>query len=342
MRRKFKEFWDSQNSFESKIYWIILLAGTIVTFVSIFQTLGQNLGIFSLIATVVAFLLFAMMLIVSFFVGVKEKIYMGMCLVLYFFVLPFNYMACGGVRSGMPCYYLVSVILPIYGIKGTKRYVTFIIGAISLSLTMIISAIYPNLVAELSQQDMMLDNLFSFLVCGLALFIFSDKAVRTYADENLRANKLQNDFGEMTVTDELTKLYKRRVFFNSVSKIGYKNAYIITLDIEGIKEINDTYGYHVGDRILVQTAEILLEAIDTKEGEFASRYGGDDLAILMFSENETIVKERINDITDKIRRMEIPGYGGLKIYANTKIIVCDEYDNPKEVIKAVDDAFLSM
>lgn len=338
MKNKLKGFWEKQNSFENKIYWLILIAGNIVTFFSILQTVIQNMGIVSVIAPACCFVIFFAITIISIKVGVSEVLYLLLCMAMYFIVMPFNFFACGGMKSGIPCFFVTSVILPVFGLKGRKKYITFATGMLALILTMAISTVFPDMVAEITYRNMIIDNIFSFCVCGIALFLFSDKAVRTYTDERGRANKLQDDIGEMSTTDELTKLLNRRAFLNSFGSKRYKDAYILTFDIENIKGINDKYSQHVGDRILMQTAEILQDEITKKKGEIAARYGGDEFVAVIFALNEKEAKDRSNRITDRIKRMEVPGFGTLQVYPNASVVECDRYETAKEMIKAVDDA----
>lgn len=50
------------------------------------------------------------------------------------------------------------------------------------------------------------------------------------------------------------------------------------LDLDGFKEINDTYGHHAGDEVLVGAANRLTSVL--REGELLARLGGDELTVL--------------------------------------------------------------
>ncbi len=54
---------------------------------------------------------------------------------------------------------------------------------------------------------------------------------------------------------------------------------VIMLDLDGFKEINDTYGHIVGDRILMLTAGVLCAHL--RKSDVAARYGGDEFAIIL-------------------------------------------------------------
>lgn len=342
MKELFSEFWKKQNSFEKKIYWIILLAGTIVTFVSIFQTLVQKLGPTSIIAPSVCFLVFLIILIISLKIGVRENLYIILCLCLYFVVMPFNYFACGGLKSGIPCFFVTSVILPTFGIKGKRKYITYILGMFALTVTMIASVFFPEWVSNIDEKSIYFDNIFSFVVCGIALFIFSNAAIQTYGEEKDRANKLKVSLEDLSSIDELTKLYNRRAFLSIFAKQELKNAFLLTIDIDNFKLINDSYSQHVGDRILFQSAEILLDSINSDKGEYAARYGGDKFVVLIYAKEEKDARERLDRMIKLIIGKEVPGFGLIKISINAGVVDCSKYDNHKEILKAADDALHSI
>jgi diguanylate cyclase (GGDEF)-like protein len=64
----------------------------------------------------------------------------------------------------------------------------------------------------------------------------------------------------------------------SCEDLGHIPIAVLLVDLDHFKEINDTLGHHVGDRLLVEIAERLRGAVRT--GDFIARLGGDEFAIL--------------------------------------------------------------
>jgi len=85
--------------------------------------------------------------------------------------------------------------------------------------------------------------------------------------------------------DPMTKLFNRRYFseiseemFN-VSKRTNTDISLIMFDIDDFKSVNDTYGHHVGDKVIIGVADILLA--NTRKSDIVCRYGGEEYIILL-------------------------------------------------------------
>ncbi len=90
---------------------------------------------------------------------------------------------------------------------------------------------------------------------------------------------------EASLSDPLTGLPNTRFMFTHLarelsraSRLGNQVA-ILVLDLDNFKEINDTYGHHVGDRALREVARVLREAI--RPYDICVRYAGDEFIIVL-------------------------------------------------------------
>lgn len=87
---------------------------------------------------------------------------------------------------------------------------------------------------------------------------------------------------ELISIDPLTQVNNRTHLFrylqSNMTKSDEHNFYIIMMDINDFKSINDTYGHIEGDHALVAVAKTL-KNIAAKHNAFISRYGGDEFLI---------------------------------------------------------------
>ncbi len=85
--------------------------------------------------------------------------------------------------------------------------------------------------------------------------------------------------------DTLTHLYNRSAFIdtlrNEIQKASQTNASlaIMMLDLDHFKTINDTFGHHIGDQLLIMIAGYLQESIHV--GDYVARFGGDEFVIIL-------------------------------------------------------------
>ncbi len=115
---------------------------------------------------------------------------------------------------------------------------------------------------------------------------------------------------EQATTDSLTGLKNRRAFFEngqkylSLARRYHTELSVILLDIDHFKRINDTYGHHAGDEVLVACANVLLRL--TRNEDTVARLGGEEFALLLPDTNRlgaAVLAERIRAAIEKERIM---------------------------------------
>ena len=117
-----------------------------------------------------------------------------------------------------------------------------------------------------------------------AVELFSDNSARKAIDEHLK------ELEDLALQDPLTKLANRRYIqmalenrLQELKRHGWTSG-VIFLDIDGFKQINDTYGHQVGDRILVMVANTLL--LNSRPFDVFGRWGGEEFIGLLRNVDE--------------------------------------------------------
>ncbi|NOX25161.1 MAG: diguanylate cyclase [Deltaproteobacteria bacterium] len=89
----------------------------------------------------------------------------------------------------------------------------------------------------------------------------------------------------MATTDGLTGLFTKRFFLNTTDHMttpGSPTArpfWLMMMDLDHFKEVNDTYGHPAGDQVLIQLADLIRANI--RYGDIPCRYGGEEFIIIL-------------------------------------------------------------
>jgi diguanylate cyclase len=122
----------------------------------------------------------------------------------------------------------------------------------------------------------------------------------THKEMELLRNELAQ-VREIAKTDALTGLLNRRAFDNAlaafVASPTCQHGCLALLDLDHFKQVNDSHGHLVGDKVLRFFASLLKKY--TAGHHHAARYGGEEMAIIM---PDTVLTEAL-DIIDHIRKI---------------------------------------
>ena len=140
----------------------------------------------------------------------------------------------------------------------------------------------------------------------------TDAEMTLLAIEDITARKqIEDEIREMHLRDRLTQLYNRSGFLmfaeqQFITAKRTKRAMMLALiDINRMKSINDTQGQEAGDKILMDTADILRQTF--RESDILGRIGGDEFAVLSIETAESaprVIGERLKQCLDEYNRRE--------------------------------------
>ena len=101
--------------------------------------------------------------------------------------------------------------------------------------------------------------------------------------------------------DNMTNLHNRSYFDEQFSRMQlgmHMPVSVIIIDLDGLKQVNDTKGHEAGDRLIIAAAKIMRMALQEKA--IAARIGGDEFAILLPETNE----EEVGPVVEQLRKCQ--------------------------------------
>jgi two-component system, cell cycle response regulator len=116
----------------------------------------------------------------------------------------------------------------------------------------------------------------------------------------MERHRMQEVLRNESLIDELTGLYNRRGFLtlagNHVKLVERTRTpfALVFVDLDGMKQINDSLGHSAGDRALIETASLLQKCI--RQSDVVARLGGDEFVLLLTAANDTterVVRARL-------------------------------------------------
>jgi len=188
------------------------------------------------------------------------------------------------------------------------------------------------------------------------IIVFRDITDRKQVEKDLmRANDklhtqlieiglLQSQLREQAIRDPLTNLFNRRYLEETLERElarAEREEYplcIVMMDIDHFKDVNDTYGHEAGDIVLRTLAETITAG--SRHGDFACRYGGEELVLVMPNINIETAMDRADELHQTINRLYIPyGRFNLSITISVGVACYPDHGNTKEeLLRAADQA----
>ena len=117
----------------------------------------------------------------------------------------------------------------------------------------------------------------------VCIFIYDNTSL---SETHAKLNDLNDELKELSNRDYLTGLYNRRFFAEEAARAialtlrNNSKFSIITMDIDKFKNINDSYGHAVGDRVINTVAKKLKELV--RKSDIPARFGGEEFVLLLY------------------------------------------------------------
>ena len=123
--------------------------------------------------------------------------------------------------------------------------------------------------------------------------------------------------------DELTKLNNRtqlkKYIANDIQKQnpGKIDRYVLMIDLNKFKHINDHYGHVEGDHAIKRAADaLMMSCAGSPMKTFIARYGGDEFIVIVKTESEDQIKKLCSDIKETLIRLNTESSAAYELTAS--------------------------
>ena len=97
--------------------------------------------------------------------------------------------------------------------------------------------------------------------------------------------------------DELTGAYNRAGYELLLSSVDLESTYMMLMDVDDFKSVNDNYGHDVGDKVLIRLVEVLKSVF--RDDDCICRIGGDEFVVFMVHSSgiqQNLIESKIEQI----------------------------------------------
>ncbi len=144
-------------------------------------------------------------------------------------------------------------------------------------------------------------------------------------------------------TDTLTPLFNRRHFMQLLERWCARaqryggRAGLLYIDVDNMKEVNDTYGHEAGDALLIAIANGLMVAV--RKSDIVARLGGDEFVVLLENIDPDNLPEKIASIKKRISKISVSA-GDTKLLPSVSAgaVPIRSGDKPEALLRAADKA----
>ncbi|MGB5866564.1 MAG: diguanylate cyclase [Arcobacteraceae bacterium] len=171
---------------------------------------------------------------------------------------------------------------------------------------------------------------------------FKPKELLGRVKTHIKIGKLIQNLEYISSYDTMTGILNRRKFFELSETLFTKdreNLFAIMIDIDKFKEINDTYGHHIGDQVIKSVTQTISNELSSQT--IFGRIGGEEFTIIKKEKEASKVLDKMEHIRKLIEDIKIYSDDNELIQftiSNGIVQVHEDMKNIDDLVKEADKA----
>lgn len=199
---------------------------------------------------------------------------------------------------------------------GLKAVLSPYLGGKIARFQTLIGYVFPTalgflIIKSLTSNEGSLFGLFVVTVCWFIILMVSMSAVYQERIDNER-RKSERLLAQAAMNDPLTGLSNRRKFVDFLdaeknrAKRNNTEFWLLLLDVDHFKKVNDTAGHDMGDRVLVEVARTLQQSV--RAVDLVSRVGGEEFSVILADTNQQGAQRVAEHLRTAVENTDVPGW----------------------------------
>lgn len=140
----------------------------------------------------------------------------------------------------------------------------------------------------------------------------------------------------MAFHDELTGVYNCAGYEHLLSALDFESTYIMLVDVDNFKGVNDTFGHDAGDKILTKIVKLL--KINFRSDDCICRIGGDEFVVFMVQSAPGMKELLIRKISKINESLSDTSDGLPAVSISAGVVFGSCIANDENIIQKADDA----
>jgi two-component system cell cycle response regulator len=162
-----------------------------------------------------------------------------------------------------------------------------------------------------------------------------------------RLVRVQKQFRQLAETDSLTGAANRRAFMQylemetETARRHETDVSVVMVDLDHFKNVNDTYGHAIGDKVLIETVKTLQTCL--RDRDMLGRLGGEEFAIVLHKADLKCAGEAAERLRAAIEALKIENDSGtvIPVTASLGVTTAQSHiglDTPDSLLQVADEA----